>query len=639
MLNKLYPVLQKIFPNYFIKLFLKLGILILIYSLCRVVFLVINNASFPVVYFTDFLAGIWFDAVTGAIVMLPLVALETFPNKWRDKKFYKAVLLITFNIILFLTVLINLIDAEFFKHTSSRSTSSLFKILGFSGGDFATQTATYIKDYWYLILFLILFIFLGNWLYKRVNRIPDDSKTTKWLHQSLIFPVSTFIFIILGRGGFGLKPIAPPHAASYTVNQNVQLVLNSAFTVIKTWGNVTLDEKDYFEEAELKQLFDPIKQYNNPPILQHDNIVILILESFSVEYIGAINGEETYTPFLDSLIGTSLVYTNCYANGKKSIDAVPSIISSIPKLMELEYLASSYAANQVESIPRVLAKKGYESGFFHGATNGSMNFDVYADVSSFDKYYGRTEYKNEADFDGTWGIYDDKFFKWSVDQFSAMKKPFFSTVFSISSHHPYTIPAEFGDRFSKGPALINDAVRYSDHSLRLFFEAAKQTEWYDNTLFIIVADHTPASGTPIYFKEMGNMHVPLVFYHPTNNYFKGRSDKVVSQVDIMPSILHLLGHHDPFFSFGSSVFKDEPGQSTSFVGEKFLYFGTYQDEHYLMTYLDDKPLGLYDLKDVLQSVNLLDRIEVTTALENRLKALIQTYNHALINNQMIIRDK
>ncbi len=287
------------------------------------------------VYFTDFLAGLWFDTVTVAIVFLPLVALELFPNKWRNTRFYQFILLISFNIILFLTVLINLIDIEYFKHTASRSTASLFKMLGF-GEDLSQQIPSFLTDYWYLLIFLILFQLAGIWLYKRVNRITDDSKTTGWLHQILVLPIAAALFVIIGRGGFGLKPIAAPKAASYTISQNVQLVLNSAFTVIKTWGNVTLEEKDYFEPAELIKLYNPIRQYNSKPILDQPNVVILLLESFSVEYISAINGgNQVYTPFLDSLIDSSLVYTNCYANGKKSMDAMPSVISSIPKLMEI----------------------------------------------------------------------------------------------------------------------------------------------------------------------------------------------------------------------------------------------------------------------------------------------------------------
>jgi phosphoglycerol transferase MdoB-like AlkP superfamily enzyme len=302
--------------------------------------------------------------------------------------------------------------------------------------------------------------------------------------------------------------------------------------------------------------------------------------------------------------------------------------------MEIEYLTSSYSANQVEAIPKILRKKGYETAFFHGATNGSMNFDVFADVTGFEHYYGRTEYENEGDFDGTWGIFDEPFLDWSADQISAMKKPFFSTIFTISSHPPYTIPEQYKNRFNKGPSEMHDAVSYADYALSTFFEKAKKTDWYENTLFIIVADHTPASGTPVYFKDMGNMHIPLIFYHPTNPFFKGRSDKVVSQTDVMPTLLHLMGHKEPFFAFGQSVFEESDGFSASYIGDKFLYFGTYEDEHYMLLYQEEKCLGIFNLEDLLQTKNLKDNAPLKEALETALKAMIQTYNHALINNQM-----
>lgn len=628
-------MIRKVLPNYFLKFLLKAGILVLIYTLCRILFLVLNNDHFPIVYFTDFLAGFWFDIVTVGIVFLPLVAIEVFPNKWRGKNWFQWVLVIAFNSILFLTTLINIIDIEYFKHTSSRSTAALFKMLGF-GEDLQQQIPSFIGDYWYLLIFLILFHLLGIWLYKRVNRIKDDSEQTSWGKQIIIFPLTAALFVIVGRGGFGLKPIAAPKAASYTIDQNIQLVLNSAFTVIKTWGNIELKEMDYYSEAELAKIYNPIRQYNDPAIIEKPNVVVILLESFSVEYISAINGESAvYTPFLDSLIGESMVFTNCYANGKKSMDAMPSVISSIPKLMEIEYLTSSYAANQIESIPKILSKKGYETGFFHGATNGSMNFDVFADVSGFDNYYGRTEYNNDADFDGTWGIFDEPFYAWTVDQISVMKKPFFSTFFSISSHPPYTLPDQYKNTFTKGPSPMHNSVSYADYALSTFFDAAKKTDWYSNTLFILVADHTPASGTPIYFKDMGNMHIPLLFYHPTNPYFKGRRDKVVSQTDIMPSLLHLIGHQSPFFAFGKSVFDNSDGYSASYIGDKYLYFGTYQNEHYMMQYQDDQILGIFNLNDQLQTKNLQNEAGLNTTLENRLKAMIQAYNHALINNEMI----
>lgn len=600
-------------------------------------FLILNNDHFPIVYFTDFLAGFWFDLVTAAIVCLPLVALEMFPNKWRGTKGYQVILALSFNVILFLTVLINLIDIEYFKHTSSRSTASLFKMLGF-GDDLMQQLPSFLTDYWYLVLFLILFQLLGIWVYSRINRIKDDSAQRSWIHQSILFPLTAVLFVIVGRGGFGLKPIAAPKAASYTIDQNIQLVLNSAFTVIKTWGNIELKEKDYFSPDELIERYNAVRHYASDPIINQPNIVILLLESFSVEYISAINGEKVgYTPFLDSLIDSSFVFTNCYANGKKSMDAMPSVISSIPKLMEIEYLTSSYAANQIESLPKILAKKNYETAFFHGATNGSMNFDVFADITGFDSYYGRSEYNNDSDFDGTWGIFDEPFLDWSVDKISEFKTPFFSTIFTISSHPPYTIPDEYKNRFNRGPSEMNDAVRYSDYALSNFFEKAKKTNWYANTLFVIVADHTPASGTPIYFKDMGNMHIPLIFFHPTNPFFKGRSDKIVSQVDIMPTLLDLMGHHEPFFAFGQSIFNDLTGVSASYIGDKFIFFASYEKENYMLLYQDEQVLGIFNLKDVMQTKNMMENLALSSFMVDALKAMIQTYNHALIRNEMTIK--
>jgi hypothetical protein len=270
-------------------------------------FSVWNNDHFPIVYFTDFLAGFWFDLVTVAIAFLPLVALETFPNKWRGTKVYQTILLIAFQITVFLTVLINLIDVEYFRHSSSRSTASLIKMLSF-GDDFKQQIPSVFTDYWPLLLALITFQILSIWLYKRISRIPDDSREQKWWKQIVIFPLMAFFFVIIGRGGFGLKPIAPPKAAAFTIDQNMQLVLNSAFTVIKSWGNEELKEKDYFEDDELKALYNPIRQYKDPAVLDQPNVVVLLLESFSVEYISAINGDSITCNFLYSKIDGGRIF-------------------------------------------------------------------------------------------------------------------------------------------------------------------------------------------------------------------------------------------------------------------------------------------------------------------------------------------
>jgi len=184
---------------------------------------------------------------------------------------------------------------------------------------------------------------------------------------------------------------------------------------------------------------------------------------------------------------------------------------------------------------------------------------------------------------------------------------------------------------------MHNSVSYAHYALSTFFEKAKQTDWYNNTLFIIVADHTPASATPVYFKDMGNMHIPLVFFHPTNPFFRGREDKIVSQADVMPTVLHLLGHKEPFFAFGKSIFEKSSGYSASYIGDKFLYFGSYKDANYLLQYQDEKILGIFNTEDILQTKNLMSDIALSEALEKQLKAMIQSYNHAIINNEMTVK--
>ena len=618
---------MKIIPNYILAFFKKFLILLIVFTLARLCFYFANHSLFPVVYFTDFLVGIWFDAVTAAILFLPLILIELFPHNFRNSRIYKIVLKTFFVLILFCGTLMNIADIEYFKFSSTRSTASTLKMLSY-GNDFGNQLPSFIKDYWFLFLLLAGLTALGIWLYNRVQKqVIGPVKITT---QFLFFILIAGLFVSLGRG-WGLRPVAPINASKYTIDQNVPLVLNSTFTIIKSIGKSALDEKTYFENEELTKWFNPIHQYTSEAQFNQPNIVLLMVESFSVEYIRAINNDSIpYTPFLDSLIHEGLVYTNCYANGKKSIDAVPSVISSIPKLMEHEFITSSYATNTIESLPKQLNKLGYYSAFFHGATNGSMNFNQFAAKARFDKYLGRTEYKNDDDFDGTWGIYDHLFLDWAIDQMNTFKSPFFSTIFTLSSHPPYAIPKNLSEKFKNGPSDMHNSVMYTDYALKTFFNKIAKQPWYNNTLFIITADHTPASVAPIYFQERGNMHIPLVFFHPSGS-LKGRKSKIVSQNDIMPSILDLVGYSDPFFSFGESVFRKKYGLSVSQIGNKYLIFG----HKHVLVFQNGQILKMYHIDDKLQAHNLIkEKPETAKFLKNKLLALIQTYHASLIKNKM-----
>ena len=255
------------------------------------------------------------------------------------------------------------------------------------------------------------------------------------------------------RGSFIFKnrPITISNAGKYTNNPNeISLIINTPFSLIRTYTVQDLKRKDYFKDSDLKNYINIVKQYKREKI-DKKNVVVIILESMSTEYYGFYNKYQKdysgYTPFLDSLIDHSYTSYNSFGNGTKSIDAIPAILASIPAT-KFHFSLSKYCTNKIDGIGSILNNEGYQTSFFHGAPNGSMGFESMNKLLGIKNYYGMDNYKNNSDFDGVWGIWDDKFFNYFADELNNMKEPFFSSIFSTSSHHPYKIPKEFNNKFA-----------------------------------------------------------------------------------------------------------------------------------------------------------------------------------------------
>ena len=624
-------------PKYVQKLLLKMSILVLIFSFCRIIFYIRNVAYFPEAGLGDFFVGMWFDLITTCLLFFPIIVFELFPNKNRKAVWYKWTLASLTGFVFFAGIFINLIDIEYFAFTSARSTRSLFTMLSF-GSDLQDQIPSFVRDYWYIGLLIVAFFVGALLLLKLIYKRKDDSAETPIWKQSVVMVLFGLMAVFFGRGGPVHKPILPTQASKYTEPSNVQLVLNTAFTVIHSWSTETLEEKDYMSDEEALAFFNPIHQYGNSKQIDEQNICIIILESFSIEYINSLNVDnEDWTPFFDEMVDSSLVFDWAFANGKKSIDAVPSIISSIPKFMGDEYMLSGYSTNRIESLPEKLEELGYSTAFYHGASNGSMNFDAYCAMAGFDEYFGRNEYDNDDHFDGTWGIWDEEFLQWVVDRIGEMKRPFFSTIFTISSHPPYKLPEKYEQLFGGAKTEMQKVVQYTDMALRKFFEKAKKQPWFNNTLFILTADHTPSSKRQIYTHERGKMHIPLIFYHPTDTFFRGHNDRVVGHIDIMPTILDLLGYHQPFFSFGQSAFENSPGFTYSEIGGQKLFYKRVNNEPYTLVFENEKPKALYSFNNLYHDPNQLEELpKIQKSMSDHLKAIIQTYNKCLIRNQTTV---
>lgn len=315
----------------------------------------------------------------------------------------------------------------------------------------------------------------------------------------------------------GVRPITINNANEY-VNRPVEcaLVLNTPFALMRTIGKSVFSVPTYYPSLEASaKVFDPI---HKPVATAHNkkNVVILIVESFGREYIGAFNKQleggsyKGYTPNVDRLISKSCVFEYSYANGHKSIDGMPSVLSSIPMLIEPFVLTPS-SMNAYTGIPGHLSKWGYQTAFFHGANRGSMGFLAFANKIGFQSYYGRQDYSadkrfgGDADFDGNWGIWDEPFLQYFCTKMGEMRQPFMTAIFTVSSHHPYMVPRKYENIFKEDGLPIHKCIRYTDMAIGKFFATASKQPWFKNTIFILTSDHTNQSDHQEYKTDIGSL--------------------------------------------------------------------------------------------------------------------------------------
>lgn len=611
-------------------IFLKrLGLVLLAYQISRFLFYLSNNELFTNLTTTQIIGGLRFDLAAIGYTNLIFAILYLIPHKIQFKNSYQKFLKTSFYIVNLIAIGTNFVDFEYYKFTNKRSTFSLIKGSGMEQ-EIPGLLQSFIINYWYIP---VTFVFLAISFWYALGKQSKNLNFKKIKLSNIFLMLFTLGFLfILGRGGLQKKPLRIVDANQYALNSNVAVVLNTPFTILKTLSNKEkLENYNYYSAQKLNSIFNPIVE-TKYETSTNKNVVVLILESFGEENLNI--GQ---TPFLDSLTTQSLQFKNTYANGRVSIDAVPSIISSIPSLMNNSVISSSFAINKIKALPEVLKKHNYHTSFFHGAFNGSQNFDQYCSVAGFEKYYGKNEYVGPESFDGKWGVFDEDFLQFFAKEVSTFKEPFFTTLFTISSHPPYVIPEKYKNKFSKGSNAIHETVAYSDNALRLFFETAKTKPWYNNTLFIITADHTSAvKKDGFYNTSLGQFKIPLIFFSPAEKDFKGVSLKNMQQIDIYPSILDYLNIKDQIITYGKS-YKSEKDFVINYSNNIYNYI----KGNYYLTFDGKKTIGLYDIsKDKMQLKNIKDtHPKIKNEMEIFIKAYIQSFNYRMNHNELTLPEQ
>lgn len=629
-----------------------------VYFVCRIVFLLTNYSSFSdnltAGHLMEMLrGGFLFDSSAIMYTNVLWIVMVLFPLHLKETPTYRKVCKWLFVVVNSLAVVMNLCDCVYFQYTSRRTTSTVFSEFSHEG-NLAGIFGTELIRHWYLLLIGVVLIY-GLWrLYLSHNL---KRHTICWWRYSLATLVSILLMVpcILGgmRGGLAhsVRPITVSNANQY-VNHPTEaaIVLNTPFSLIRTIGKNVFEEPKYFtDEKQMLSYYSPIHQPAPGTVMKKKNVVVLIVESFGREYIGSLNRDldggkyRGYTPFVDSLLTRSLTFEYTFANGRKSIDAMPSTLSSIPMMVEPFFLTPA-SMNDLTGLAGMLHDKGYYSAFFHGAQNGSMGFEAFARATGYDKYFGRTEYNadpkggGDADFDGMWAVWDEPYLQHVVRMVNGFKQPFVASVFTASSHHPFKVPDQYAVTFKdEGGQPIHKCVRYTDMALRKFFEAASKQPWYKNTVFVLVADHTNQNTHPYYKTDQGLYSIPIIFYTPDGSLETGVKQGVIAQqIDVLPTLMGILGYDKPYIAFGCDVLRTPAAQTWAFNYNNGVY--QYFKGDFLLQFDGQKTKALYRFKtDPLLKQNLAGKLPNQSQLENELKSLIQQYMHRMTTNTLIMK--
>ena len=652
---------KELFSNVF-SLIWNLFIIYVCYSLCRLTFLLENFRLFSENLTGEYAlnmfgAGIIFDTTAILYSNALFILLFLLPFHWKENAtFYKVVRWI-FTVVNGFFLISNLVDCVYFRFSGRRTTMSVFQeFSNEGGGNLASIFMDEFISHWYLVVLAAVFCYAIYKLYRAPRNIPVYSKWQYYLIQTVTLLVAILFTVFGMRGGMttATRPITISNANQYADRPvDACLVLNTPFSLFRTLGKKAFIVPQYLSEEEAVRVYSPLHTPADSIQFRPMNVVVLIVESFSKEFVGSFNTHldngtyKGYTPFLDSLLTKGLTFQYSYSNGRKSIDGMPSVLSSIPSFVEPFFLTPA-SLNNVSSLARELKHKGYYSAFFHGAMNGSMGFQAFANSVGFDSYWGRTEYNEDPkyhgddDFDGTWAIWDEEFLQFFCDRMTEFKQPFVTSVFTATSHNPYALPERYKNVFPKGTHPIHECIGYTDNALHHFFATASKQPWYNNTLFVITADHASMNEHPEYVTDLGAFTVPILFYAPGMPELQGKdTETVVEQIDIMPTVLGILGYDRPYIGFGQDILHTpkEDKFAVNYISGSGIYQLVKGD--YLIQFDGEQVIHAYRFRtDVLMKDDVKDSMpqEVRKEMEIQLKSIIQQYMQRMNNNELVYRE-
>jgi phosphoglycerol transferase MdoB-like AlkP superfamily enzyme len=306
--------------------------------------------------------------------------------------------------------------------------------------------------------------------------------------------------------------------------------------------------------------FDPQRvPFKRPP----KNVVLISVESLSAKFLGSFGNPAGLTPRLDALGRNGLVFTRLYATGTRTVRGLEGLSLGTPPIPG-QAIVRRPGNEHLATVGEILRRQGYETLFLYGGYGYFDNMNGYFAGNDY-RVVDRTDFPKESvGFGNVWGVADEFLYDNSLTQLDrahAAGKPFMAQIMTTSNHRPYTYPD--GRIDIPSPGGREGAVKYTDYAIGHFIDQARSKPWFDDTLFVIVADHCASAAGKTKLPVAG-YHIPLIFYAPAL-LKPGRDDRLASQIDIPPTLLDVMGLPGDDHFFGLSLFEQRQESRRAFI--------------------------------------------------------------------------